>query len=271
MLPVPFRYAKHLVTVPVVVGQTDTRFALDTGAGVTFLSKSLAERVGCIPTGSSFTGRRMSGQQVTAPLGSVSSLSLGDFRRDQLTVGIFDIAEAAGMGDIEGFLALDFFRSTPVTFDYPASLIVPEDANSLAARAEAGIAVDVRLNLDDCIVEVFLPIEIPGRGAISVEVDTGSESLILNEALVCEAGIDLAAESTRRVEGQDETGHAYTRYFAKLSGDVSVSGAPTIRQSDPEVMVQKIIHDGLVGDAFLRNFVVSYDLPRSRMIFAIAA
>ena len=184
MLAVPFRYAKHLVTVPVVVGQKETRFALNTGAGVTFLSKSLAERVDCLPSGSSFTGRRMAGQQVTAPLGPVSSLSLGDYRRDDLTVGIFGIGAAADLEGIEGFLALDFFRSTPVTFDYPAGVIVPEDANWLAARAEAGIAVDVRLTLDDCIVEVFLPIEIPGRGAISVEVDSGSDSLILNEALV---------------------------------------------------------------------------------------
>ncbi len=34
------------------------------------------------------------------------------------------------------------------------------------------------------------------------------------------------------------------------------------------VMIQEIIYDGLVGDGFLRNFVVTYDLPNSRMIFA---
>ena len=33
-------------------------------------------------------------------------------------------------------------------------------------------------------------------------------------------------------------------------------------------MFQEIIHDGLIGDRFLRNFIVTYDLPRSRMIFA---
>jgi hypothetical protein len=33
-------------------------------------------------------------------------------------------------------------------------------------------------------------------------------------------------------------------------------------------MVQKIIYDGLVGDAFLRNFIVTYDLQNARMIFA---
>ena len=33
-------------------------------------------------------------------------------------------------------------------------------------------------------------------------------------------------------------------------------------------MIQEIIHDGLIGDSFLRNFVTTYDLANSRMIFA---
>lgn len=35
-------------------------------------------------------------------------------------------------------------------------------------------------------------------------------------------------------------------------------------------MVQKIIYDGLIRDQFLRNFVTTYDLARSRMIFALS-
>jgi hypothetical protein len=32
-------------------------------------------------------------------------------------------------------------------------------------------------------------------------------------------------------------------------------------------MIQEIIHDGLVGDRFLRNFITTFDLENSRMIF----
>ena len=35
-------------------------------------------------------------------------------------------------------------------------------------------------------------------------------------------------------------------------------------------MFQEIIYDGLIGDAFLRRFVVTYDQPAERMIFARA-
>lgn len=54
-----------------------------------------------------------------------------------------------------------------------------------------------------------------------------------------------------------------------MSGDISVTGAPKIRMSNPEVMFQKIIYDGLIGDRFLRNFTTTYDLVNSRMIFAV--
>jgi hypothetical protein len=63
---VPFQYLMHLLTIPVCVGDTETRFVFDTGIGVNLVSDSLAHAVGVAPSGSVFTGRRMSGQEVTA-------------------------------------------------------------------------------------------------------------------------------------------------------------------------------------------------------------
>jgi Aspartyl protease len=59
---VPFEYLAHFTTVPVTLGNITTRFIFDTGIGVNLISESLAARVGCEPDGSSYTGRRMSGQ-----------------------------------------------------------------------------------------------------------------------------------------------------------------------------------------------------------------
>lgn len=70
----------------------------------------------------------------------------------------------------------------------------------------------------------------------------------------------------RTVEGTDETGHTYARHFATIRGFVGPADAASVRQVDPDVMFQRIIHDGLVGHAFLRNLAVTYDLPRSRVI-----
>ena len=37
-------------------------------------------------------------------------------------------------------------------------------------------------------------------------------------------------------------------------------------QTDPEVIFQSIIHDGLVGDRFLRRFTVTFDIPGSSLV-----
>ena len=264
-----FEYLAHLLTVPVRVGDVDTRFIFDTGIGLNLVSEALAARTGCEPDGSAFTGRRMSGHPVTIPMGSVASLQLGTHRAEDVPVGIFDMQAMAGLDGVEGFLSLSYFRITPVTVDYTAGLVVIEDQASLTRRAEVGTSVTVQVVRDSQATDLRLGLTLPGGQPITVEVDTGSDPLILNETLAADAGIDLHDPGTRRTEGTDETGHGFVRYFATLPGDVSVTGAPQIRMARPDVMFQKIIYDGLVGQAFLRNFTTTYDLAGSRIIFAV--
>jgi predicted aspartyl protease len=265
-----FERLGHLLTVPVTVSGIETRFIFDTGIGPNLISESLAAKAGCAADGATFTGRRMSGQPVRIPLGSVASLDVGSHRCSDVRVGIFDMHAMAGLGAVEGFLSLSCFRGTPVTVDHAAGLVVIEDEASLARRAAAGTPVAVRVEHDGCSTQVMLGIDLPDRWPIMVEVDTGSDCLILNEALAGHAGIDLHGDGTRRVEVEDETGNAIVRYFATMQGEISVTGASPIRAAVPEVMLQKIIYDGLVGNAFLSRFTTTYDLANSRMIFAAA-
>jgi predicted aspartyl protease len=265
---VPFQYLAHLLTVPVRVGDTETRFIVDTGIGVNLVSDSLARAVGAAPSGLEFSGRRMSGQVVTAPMTTLGSVGLGDTWSRDVPAAIFDLGAMAGLDGIGGFLSLQYFRSTPVTVDYQARQLVLEDEQSLARRAESGFPVRVQVTDDGPATDVHLTVRLPGGRVISVEVDAGSDQLILNHALAAEVGVDLTAERVRKEQGQDETGHAFARYFTTLPGEIALADAPPICQADPDVMFQEIIYDGLIGDQFLRNFTVTYDLPRSRMIFA---
>jgi Aspartyl protease len=265
---VPYEYLKHVLVVPVRVADVPTRFVFDTGIGINLVSESLAGRLSCRPDGSSFTGQRMSGQEVTAPLTRLPSLTVGDQTSHDVRAGIFDMHAMAGLEGVEGFVSLSFFRATPVTIDYAASQLILEDAASLARRAEQGTAVEVQVEYDDCSTRVVLGLDLPGGRSVAVEVDTGSDSLILDASLAPDAGVDLTAGSTRVLEGTDETGHQFARYFATLSGEVSVTGAAGFRVGELETMFQKIIYEGLVGDAFLRHFTTTYDLANSRMIFS---
>lgn len=182
--------------------------------------------------------------------------------------GIFDMDLMAGLRDVGGFVSLSVFRTTPVTVDYSAGALILEDEASLARRATAGTPVTVQVRYDGCSTDLMLGMDLPNSKPISVEIDTGSDVLILDERLATDAGIDLRGEGIRKVEATDETGHEFVRYFTELSGDLQVSGAPSIRTTNPEVMFQQIIHDGLIGDRFLRNFTTTYDLASSRVIFA---
>lgn len=154
-------------------------------------------------------------------------------------------------------------RVSATAFEY-----VLEDDSSLAARADRGFPVDVLVERDGPSVTVFCPLTIPGGRSISVEVDMGSDVLILDERFADEVGVDLRSEGVRRLEGVDETGNPYTRTFTEIAGTIEPAGAPQLAQDRPGVQFQRIIHDGPVGHAFLRRFAVTWDLAGERMIFA---
>jgi hypothetical protein len=266
---VPFEYVMHALAVPVVVGDIETRFIFDTGGGLNLISEDLAGRVGCTNSGSTFTGRRMSGQALTFPIGFVPTLELGGHHSEDVPFALFDLTAWVGLEPIEGLISLTAFRTTPVTVDYPAGTLIVEDEASLTARADHGQPVSIDVERDGPYsTDIFLALNIPRGPSIKVSVDTGSDSLTLNATLAGQAGIDLHAPTTRKHDGRDETGNQFTRYFATLAGDISLTDAPSFRQANPEVMFQEIIYDGLIGDQFLRNFVTTYDLARNRMIFA---
>ena len=211
----------------------------------------------------------MSGQEVTLPLARAASLAVGDLEQDDMVVGILDMSGfPVEVRELGGFISLTFFAETPFTVDYCRGEIVLETAESLAARRARGTGLDLRLERDGPSLTAFCRLTLPNTRSVWTEVDMGSDALILDERLAPELGADLGGEATRRVEGVDETGHEFTRFFTRLDGRVHPDGASDLAQEAPEVMFQRIIYDGLVGDAFLRRFAVTFDLPRAQLILA---
>lgn len=269
MTALEFGRLHHLITVPAAIGGVQTRFVLDSGIGPTIVADSLAEAAVVRPLGTSFTGRRMSGQEVTLPLARASSLAVGDLEQDDLVVGMLDMSSFPDeMRELGGFVSLAFFAETPFTVDYCRGEIVLETAASLAARRARGTELDLRLERDGPSLTAFCRLTLPNTRSIWTEVDMGSDTLILDERLAPELGVDLSGTTVRAVEGVDETGHNFMRFFTRLDGRVHAEGAPGLAQEAPEVMFQRIIYDGLVGDAFLRRFAVTFDLPRAQLVLA---
>ena len=269
---VPFKYyEKELIAVPVTINDSlTTTFILDTGIGINILSKKLCETLSCRTLGH-HTGKRMSGQEVTVPMSSVKALSFAGHVETDIPVGIFEMEKIMPGSDIGGFLSLGFFSKTAFTVNYKDQTISIEDADSLMRLKSKGKIVPVRIDNSDSAMGVFLPLILPTGQEISVEVDTGSQSIILDEHFMAPLGFSVNDERVRRRDGQDETEHVFTRYFAKIDGAINFPGPDKIGVTSMDAMFQKIIYDGLVGHRFLSQFIVTYNLPESEMIFSIPA
>lgn len=68
--------------------------------------------------------------------------------------------------------------------------------------------------------------------------------------------------------GVDETGYSWTRRFSTLAGSIHLTGAAETGQERPRVMFQEIIHDGLLGTAYLDRYRYTVDVAGSRLRLA---
>ena len=259
----------HLFSVPVTIGDYQTHFILDTGIGINLISSKLADKLGCPNTGVVFRGQRMSGQTVSVPLSWLPGLAVGTSRQQFVTCGVFDfkgfLPATPAFSKIEGFLSLRFFQHVAFTVDYEHLQIVIETDSSLKQRLERGTQVALELDDDQGVsLTAFALLQLPGSRTAKVEVDTGSDSLILHKRFMAALGVSPDQKDVKTVRGKDETDHSFVRYFANVNaGKISLGG---FERTPGRVMFQDIIHDGLIGDEFLKHYTVTYDLAHSRMI-----
>lgn len=266
------RVGGHLARVPVRLGDSiETHFVLDTGIGLNLISSALATRLGVLPTGETHTGRRMSGQAISVPLASIPRLSMGSYEREDVPAGILNIGDLSSKFGVEGFLSLQFFDTAAFTIGGPGRTLSVLPRREASGPLPGAVDVPLRIDREGAAVTAFIDLRLPNGRRVHAEIDSGSDSLILNQRFLSELGLHVGAPDVRTVHGTDETGHAYTRHFAPIQGPVALWEAPSVSQCDVDGMFQEIIYDGLLGDAFLRSYDVTYDIPRSRASFARSA
>jgi hypothetical protein len=268
VIELPFSYfSETFMVVPVRInGSLIQNFIFDTGIGVNLISKSVCEKLNCKVEGK-FSGKRMSGQEIHTPMSSVAALSVAEHELKNVPVGVFDLEAMMPGSEIGGFLSLGFFKNLPYSVDYKKQTITFENSASLESIRSEGTRVPVQLDIQGPSLQIFMPLVLPDGRRISVEVDTGSQILILNDTFMKALGVAPDGPEVRRRDGKDETGNTFSRFFTSLKGKVHLFQSTDIGVEHPDVMFQKIIYDGLVGHDFLSRFRVTYDLPNSEMIF----
>ena len=254
---VDFDRVAHLIRVPVRLGGDELHFLVDTGIGVTVVSERLAARPDVVRLEESYAGRRMSGQLVEAPLVRLPRLSVGDHAVDGHAAACVDLGDG-----FDGILGPAYFGDRTVTTDVAAGTFTIQAAGARIA----GVEVPLEIHRDGPSADPFVRLVLPSGRAVLVEVDTGSDRLILDSRLMAECGLGVGGPGVTAREGVDETGHGYVRYDATLAGSVHLEAAPETAQEAPTVVFQEIIHDGLIGSEYLYRYRFSFDLAGERMV-----
>jgi len=139
-------------------------------------------------------------------------------------------------------------------------------ADCAVANADGSVAKTVTVDDDRGVaITLFAPLKLADGTVAKVEVDTGSDSLILHRRFLPPTG------EFKVVRAKDETNHAFERFFGKLEAPTWLGGLPALERKGQRVMFQEIIYDGLIGHDFLRNYTVTFDMPHSRMILGLPA
>lgn len=124
-----FELLHHLVVVPVELNGVERRFIFDSGIGLTLVRAGID---GCVPTGSAYTGRRMSGQELEIELATTPGLAFAGVEAREVEVGILDMSGfPPELADVDGFLSLSFFRDR-------RSRWTTGEARSVTARPRQG-------------------------------------------------------------------------------------------------------------------------------------
>jgi predicted aspartyl protease len=247
-----------IVRVPVRMADDTYPFLVDSGIGITVVSSALAGRSDVSPTGESFSGRRMSGQVIETSLVRLPALQLGDLRVEDHIAGVADLGD-----DFAGILGPGFFEGYATTVNPDRMTFTIELASK---AADDGVTVPLEVERDGPSLAPFARLVLPNGRTVRVEVDTGSQSLILATRHLMDCGLSTDHPAVETSTGTDATGHEWTRRIATIAGSVHLEGAPQTAQATPRVIFQDIIYDGLVGTDYLHRYQVTYDIAGGRMI-----
>ncbi len=235
-------YIGPLRSMAVTVANAAHHFIFDTGGGETMITPELASAIGCIPYGRTI-GFRAGGEQVAFEYCDDVLLRLGDVAITHERVGVFDLKSIlpAGAPPADGVVSLRSFRGQRVTIDLTKGRITVETADSLVARTRGVRPLTIRVATGPTGAEtnVYIAARVGGR-RVWFLLDSGNGDPLL-----------VAPHVARMAGLVGSTGEALIEF----------DGLGPIRLP---TSAQNMIYDGMLGAAFLQEWVITLDLGSSR-------
>ena len=267
---VPIEYSMKLLFVDVAIADAESTFSfiLDTGAGMTCISRGLAEQLGVESTGDMSAAG--AGGALDAHAGRIDRLSIGALEVKDLDVMVLDIGPLANMMGrrIDGILGYNVLNRYATTIDIAGETLVFESSDAPLPSGEGRISVPFQVLMGIPVVEGLLN----RVKKLDFLVDTGATMSVLPKAVAEELrpeqrleGAVAAGADSRPIE------MGIARYEELSLGDAKVSGPVfsyplSSDRQDPLGSAIDTANRGVIGTAVLRNFRVTLNYDKATLV-----
>ena len=238
------RFRKALWKVHVTIKGKPGDFLLDTGGGVTLVTDAFAKGIDCKFWGRT-TGYNMFGKRNDGPHCDNVQIVASDVALTPVNIGTIDFGDQfAGDKPPDGLLSLDAFDGKAFTLDQKAATLTIETPKSLAKRIKAMKELPFRVSRE-CSARCL-------SAFLGVPTSEGMTWLILDSGA---GGVSLISRDHAKLFGLDPKGKEQRLKF---------DAAPGVPIDSP-VLVTDMIMDGNLGQPFMSQYVLTFDLAQGRL------
>jgi len=252
------------VNIPVSVnGQGPFSFALDTGASVTTLGKTLAGKLAIETREGSRTEARGVGGGIPVKYADVG-IGIGglEFDKDEVYILDFD-AIFRGLGTREGAFGFTTLKHCTMSLSYRN-----ESFKLHKGKSNRDLEwIPFEYVNDSHLIGV--PVQINGKGPYPFVLDTGAGSTVVTPEFAKKLGLDVQVVEQGIARG---LGGDMQLSLAKID---SLSVGPSAITNEQVAVIDmtkvspkgKMLENGIIGYNFLKNFETIIDYPEKRLAF----
>jgi hypothetical protein len=242
----------QMMTMRAKVRGHEGLFLFDTGGGISYISPSFAQTVGCKPWGQ-LSGFMLTGQRLNMPRCDGLSFDVEGQSYAAPTSGVFDIMQymPPNVPRIDGSIGLDVFAGRAVTLSLAQRTLTVESAASLTARTKRAKEIPIRLVREAEGVALSIVAAVPTpEGTAWMEIDSGN------------GGANVVAKYLAPLLKLDPDKKGPQPASFELAGGIPVEGDARINDT--------LIMDGNIGTRFLIKWDLTLDLSNGRAWLAPA-
>ncbi len=267
---VPIEYSMKLLFVDVAAGDSGTPFSfiLDTGAGMTCLSKELADSLGVESTGD--MNAAGAGGALDAHTARLGRLAIGTLELTDLDVMVLDIAPISNMMGrrIDGILGYNVLNRYTTTIDIAGGTLTFESSEAPLPSGHGYYSVPFQVLMGVPVVEGVMN----GTRKLDFLVDTGASMSVLPMAAAEELGPKHRLEGAMAAGADSRPIEMGLGRFEELAlGEAKIeepvfSYPLTAQQPDPLGVSIDTSNRGVIGTGILSSFRVTLNYDSATLV-----